>query len=126
MKYLLNFKLKPLDFEGLYYLPRYNFINNFLLFACGLPQINSRCFNAFVSHKVGKQRYIVKFFQKILCKTMPERVWIYHFRVQPVFNCIIFKLLRNSTHGNSFAKPVQKQVPARNAFFFQPRFRFDF
>lgn len=62
-------------------LPCYDFIDNFLLFACSLPQINSCCFNAFVSHKVSKQRYVVILVKKILCKTVSERVRINNFRV---------------------------------------------
>ena len=62
-----------------------------LLFG-GSGQVDPGCFNAFVSHKVCKQRNIIKLCQKILGKPMPERVRINLFRGDLISFCQYFQL----------------------------------
>jgi len=53
-------------------LPRYDFIHDGTLFACGPAQVNASRFDALVPHQVGQQRDVVEFFEEILCIAMSE------------------------------------------------------
>ena len=61
--------------------PSYYLVNYFLLLHAASSQIDACCFNAFVSHEVGKQGYVVELLQEILGITMAERVRVNHFFV---------------------------------------------
>ena len=53
-------------------LPVYNCIYDFALFSGCFTEINAGSFNAFMSHKISQERYIIAAFQETFCESVPE------------------------------------------------------
>ena len=51
-------------------LPCYYFIHYLTLLGSSATQIDARCLDAFVSHKVGKQGYVVELVEEVLGEAM--------------------------------------------------------
>ena len=99
-------------------LPCDNSINNGALLCAGATKVNARRLNAFMSHEVGKERYVIELLQKVLGKPMTERVWIDHGRVQFVFDREFLQLHCDAARRDSCAALVCKDK-ARVLFVFQ-------
>ena len=95
--------------DALFFLPRYNRIDNILLLAGSFSKVNAGSFNTFVSHEVCQKSNIIVFFKKVLCIAMTERMGINDLFIKPVFSGIIFKLLCDSSCCDSFSKTVQSR-----------------
>ena len=65
--------------------PIYNLVHNLLLFTSSSSQIDASSFNTFMSHKIGKQRYIIETLKKIFSKTVTERMKINYLLIHSVF-----------------------------------------
>ena len=89
-----------------------------LLFG-GSGQVDPGCFNAFVSHKVCKQRNIIKLCQKILGKPMPERVRINLFRGDLISFCQYFQLEMYTSGSDNMSVSVKIQPEVISRFFSQ-------
>ena len=74
-------------------LPSDNLVNYFLLFQAASSQIDTCSFNAFVSHEVSEQGYVVELLQEILGIAMAERVRVNHFLVQAILHRMVLQLL---------------------------------
>ena len=74
-------------------LPRYHRINDFLLLHAAPSKIDAGCFDAFVSHEVGKQCQVVELFQEVLGIAMTEGMRIDNFLVQSVLHGVVLQLL---------------------------------
>ena len=95
-------------------------IYNLLLFGAATAQIDTGGFYAFMSHEVGKQRYIIEFLQKILGKPMTERVRINDFLIQSVFHSIVLQLLGNTSCSDTLSKTIEEKVTTCAIVFDQP------
>lgn len=51
-------------------LPVYDCINNFSLFCSCFSEVNTGGFDAFMTHEIGKERYIITAIKKTLSKPM--------------------------------------------------------
>ena len=79
------------------------------MLCAGAAQVDARCFDAFVSHEVGKERYVVELLQKVLGETMPARVRINNRRIQLVLDGEFLKLRGNAPRRNAFAASVDEE-----------------
>ena len=68
-----------------FFLPCNNFIYNLTLFSSGAAEVDARCLDAFVSHKVSKQGDVIELVEEVLGEAMAERVWIDDFAIQTIF-----------------------------------------
>ena len=89
-------------------LPRYYFVNNFLLFDTASPQIDSSGFDTLMSHKVCKEGDVVKLFEEVFSETVSEGMWVNYGRIQIIFDGIVFELLRYTASCDPFSESVKK------------------
>ena len=52
--------------------PRDDFVDNGSLFRAGAAKIDARGFNALMTHKICKERYVIELLKKVLCEAMPK------------------------------------------------------
>lgn len=105
-------------------LPINNSVYYLTLLSGGLAEIDAGSFNAFVSHKVSKESNIVTAFQKAFRKAVPERVRIYHLRVDAVFDSVLFQLAGNTPCGDTAAALIEENKPAVLTLIGKPGQRF--
>lgn len=106
--------------ESGYPLPSDNFIDKGLLLAGSSAEIDTGCFDAFMSHEVGKQSNVIVLFKKILGVAMTERVRIDHLLIQTVLDSIVLELLRNATGRDALTISIEKQITGGTVCFLQP------
>ena len=78
------------------------------MLCAGAAQVDACRFDAFVSHEVGKERYVVEFLQKVLGESMSERVRVNDRRIQLVLDGEFLKLRGNAPRRNAFAASVDE------------------
>ena len=78
------------------------------MLCAGAAKVDARCFDALVSHEVGKERYVVELLQKIFGESMPERVRVNDRWVQLVLDGKFLQLRGNATRRNTFAASVDE------------------
>ena len=71
-------------------------------------QVDARRFDAFVSHKIGKERNVVELLQKVLGKTMSKGVRINDRRIQLVLDGEFLQLRGNASRSYTFAASVDE------------------
>ena len=84
-------------------LPNDNLVYDFLLFACCASQINACCFDALMSHEVGKEGDVVETVKEVLGETVTEGVWINHITVKTVLFGKVLQLDSYATSGKAVA-----------------------
>jgi hypothetical protein len=75
-------------------------------------------------HKIGKQSYVIIFFQKVLCIAVTERVRIYYLFVKSVLLGVVFELLRDTSCRDMLAEAVKKKIARCTLLSFEPFKRF--
>ena len=78
------------------------------MLCAGAAQVDARCFDAFVSHEVGKERYVVELLKKVLGETMPERVRVNDRRIQLVLDGEFLQLRGNASRSDAFPASVDE------------------
>ena len=78
------------------------------MLCAGAAQVDACRFDAFVSHEVGKERYVVELLQKVLGESMSERVRVNDRRVQLVLDGEFLQLCSNATRRDAFATSVDE------------------
>ena len=84
-------------------LPINDFINDFSLLCGCLPKINAGGFNAFMSHKIGKEGNIITAIQKAFCKPVSEGMRIYNSGIDIVFISKLLQLTRYASGSDSLS-----------------------
>ena len=79
------------------------------MLCAGAAQVDARRFDAFVSHEVGKERYVVELLQKVFGESMSERVRVNDRRIQLVLDGEFLKLCGNAPRRNAFAASVDEE-----------------
>ena len=79
------------------------------MLCAGAAQVDACRFNAFVSHEVGKERYVVELLQKVLGESMSERVRINNRRIQLVLDGEFLQLRGNASRSYTFAASVDEE-----------------
>ena len=78
------------------------------MLCAGASKVDACRFDALVSHKIGKERYVVELLKKVLGETMPERVRVNDRRIQLVLDGEFLKLRGNAPRRDAFAASVDK------------------
>ena len=83
-----------------------------LLCACA-SKVDARCFDAFMSHEIGKERNVIELLQKVLGESMPKRVRVNDRWVQLVLDGELFQLHGNATRRDALTVSVDEDEPRR-------------
>ena len=81
------------------------------MLGAGAAKIYASRFDTLVSHEVGEERYVVEFFQKVLCETMAKRVMINDRGVQLVLDGELLQLGCDPSCSDSFASMIDEDEP---------------
>ena len=103
------------------FLPINNIVYDLTLFRGGLAEVNAFNLNALMSHKIGKERYIITAVKKALGEAVTERVRIYHLCVNAVLLRKLLQFARNAPCGDTLSSLIEEDETAVMLLFRKPR-----